>query len=70
VGPYYYATIDEIRALWSAVSADPRITLRCLVERTGIRKTRIRHILHFLEQAGYLEHKPRHCGRKVRIPLV
>jgi DNA-binding MarR family transcriptional regulator len=70
VGGRYCATLDEIRAVWAAVSANPIITLRCLVERTGISKTKIRQILYFLEDAGYLERKAHHTGRRVRIPLV
>jgi transcription initiation factor IIE alpha subunit len=70
VGSGYCATVDEIRAVWAAVSAEPIITLRCLVERTGIKKTKVRHILHFLEDAGYVTHKAHHTGRQVRIPLV
>jgi DNA-binding IclR family transcriptional regulator len=58
VGAHYCATLDEIRAVWAAVSANPIITLRCLVERTGIRKSKVRQIIHFLEAAGYLERKP------------
>lgn len=46
------------------------ITLNCLVSRTGMGKTRIREILHFLEASGYLQHQ-RYCkGRFVVIPLI
>lgn len=70
VGPYYHATIDEIRAIWAAVSVDPMITLRCLAQQTGIKKTRIRQILHFLERAGYLVHERYRKGRNVLIPMI
>jgi DNA-binding MarR family transcriptional regulator len=71
VGAHYCATLTEIRAVWAAVSANPMITLRCLVERTGIKQTKVRQIIHFLEAAGYLERKsPSHNGRRVRIPMI
>lgn len=71
VGANYCATLEEIRAVWAAVSANPVITLRCLVERTGIKQTKVRQIIHFLEAAGYLERKsPYDKGRRVRIPMI
>ena len=70
VGAHYCATLDEIRTVWAAVSAQPTISLRCLVDVTGIKKTRVRYILYFLERAGYLAHKAHHTGRQVLIPLV
>jgi DNA-binding IclR family transcriptional regulator len=69
-GEYVTASLDEIRAVWAGVSASPRISVRCLVQQTGIAKTRLHHILHFLERAGYLQHDPHCTGRRVRIPLV
>lgn len=64
------ATIDEIRTVWAAVSADPRISIRCLAEQTGIKKTKVHHILHFLEDAGYVSHKAHQTGRQIRIPMI
>jgi transcription initiation factor IIE alpha subunit len=70
VGAGYCASLDEIQSVWAAVSANPIITLRCLVELTGIKKTKVRHILYFLERAGYLEHERYRKARRVLIPMI
>jgi hypothetical protein len=64
------ASLEEIQAVWASVSANPLISVRCLAQQTGITKTRIHHILHFLEDAGYLQHQPHCMGRRVRIPMI
>ena len=66
----YYATFDEIRAVWAVVSKTPRVTVREMVKRTGVARTKVHHILKFLEGTGYIEHQPGLTGRKVIIPLV
>lgn len=64
------ATLEEIRAVWAVVTTNPRAGIQEMVRRTGVKHTRLNHILKFLEDAGYIEHKPYKTGRKVIIPLV
>jgi DNA-binding IclR family transcriptional regulator len=64
------ASLAEIQLVWAAVSADPKISVRCLAEQTGIKKTKAHHILHFLEDAGYVAHRAHYTGRTVHIPMI
>jgi len=65
-----FATLEEIRLVWASVSEDPSISIRCLAQRTGIQKTRVHHILPFLERAGYIQLQLYCTGRRVRIPMI
>jgi DNA-binding MarR family transcriptional regulator len=64
------ATIDEIQTIWAAITADPRTTVRCLKQQTGIRHAKVFAIIQFLEAAGYIAHDPRTAGRRIVIPFV
>lgn len=65
-----FADLEQVQAVWAAVTADGRLTIRDLAELTGIKKTLVNAILGFLQKAGYIERAPGKTGRKVLIPLV
>lgn len=65
-----YASLDQIQSVWAAVSEEPRITIRQLSQQTGISRTKVNQILHFLEAAHYIEHQYKRSGRHVLVPFV
>ena len=70
LGPKEYASLENIRCIWEAVSVDPRITIRRLSANTEISIGQVNDILKFLEACGYIEHDKRRSGHRVLIPLV
>lgn len=64
------ATLDEIQAVWGAVTAKPTATLNCLSKQLGVGRSKTYCILRFLEGAGYIRHDCRKAGRVVVIPFV
>ena len=64
------ADLEQVQAVWAAVSADGRLTIRDLAEMTGIKKTLVNAILDLLQKAGYIEKEFGRTGRRVLIPLV
>jgi hypothetical protein len=69
-GINHYATLDQIQAIWAAVSAKPNMPIMDLSKETGVNVTKVKFILTFLEQAGYIAHSFGKTGRQVNIPLV
>jgi hypothetical protein len=65
-----YATLEEVRRVWAAVSDDPGKSIRRLAEQTGMSKTKTNDILQFLQAAGYISHEYRATVRTVIIPFV
>jgi DNA-binding MarR family transcriptional regulator len=66
----HYATLEQVQAVWMAVSLDGRRTIRDIVAITGVKLQKTNQILKFLEGCGYIEHQPGRTGRKAIIPLV
>jgi DNA-binding IclR family transcriptional regulator len=65
-----YASLEEIQAVWASVSSNPGISVRSIAAHTGIGTTKTHHILHFLEEAGFIQHESHCTGRRVLIPFV
>ncbi len=65
-----YASLEEVREVWAAVSDDPAMSICRIAEKVGTSKTKANDILQFLEAAGYISHKFRQTGRTVNIPFV
>jgi biotin operon repressor len=64
------ATLEQIRAVWASVTRRPTITARQISTETGIKRTKVHHILQFLQAAGYIRHKAHQTGRVVVIPFI
>lgn len=64
------ADLEQVQAVWAAVSADGRLTIRDLTRVTGLKKTLVNAILDFLQKAGYIEKEFGKTGRRVIVPLV
>lgn len=65
----YTATTKEIQDVWALVTKQPLASVKGIAEQTDIDKTKVHHILKFLEAAGYIKHKFGCHGRTVVIPL-
>lgn len=66
----YLATVDEIRDVWAAVTQQPLASISGMAGKLSMARTKVYHILKFLEAAGYIRHNPRSQGRTVVIPLA
>jgi DNA-binding MarR family transcriptional regulator len=67
---HYVVTLDEIRAVWALVSANPIITVREIARVIYTSPTRAHAILIFLERCGYIRTQFGKTGRTVLIPLI
>ena len=49
---------DTCRAVWCAVSSNPRSSLRELADATGLHYSTVRYALHQLQERGLIDRQP------------
>jgi DNA-binding IclR family transcriptional regulator len=61
-------SLTATRAVWVAISAQPRSSMRALARRTHYAVSTVWHALHILQGAGYISYlAPGHW--RVNVPL-